>query len=602
MAACKIGNTEYDSLSAAITAATENATITLLDNMTENVSINGKSITIVLDGKTLTNTITISNGSLTIDGKTLSVSQGSATAVFDNGSLTTVTGSDAADIITGNFNHVTINGGKGDDTIENGGNSSVSIDGSEGNDVIILTETTDPEATETAINVSQDDDTINVGSNVQKFSVTGFEVGDKLHFEAGSISAAEYDNDALNVTLTVDENGKTVTVNGMTSPTATVDNTWLSVSGSAATYGKTSGTSSVKSGNDFSLESVAGETYFTIGGLNSALTVDSLNGDDSPVTVDNKTVTLGAGALDKQNVTISGGDYKLSLAANVDTVQDTINWVTSYSGGNYLRYYTGRTGEYYSSSSDQKSVTYHASVEGTWQFSLSNITGTPTVDGTTVKLTAGNFNSSVVNISNNAGGYQFSLGGGDFNNKTFTGAGGNDTIINSGNNVRIQSHGGHDSITNNGDNVSINGGSGDDNISNSGNNVSINGGGNNDYISNSGDNVSIMSGEGNDTINLTGGTGATVNVSLGDDLINVGSNVTSFTVEDFKAGDRISLQGGATSLETVSGGIKAGNVSITGITSIGSVGNSWSGNATNGFVYNKTSIAGAYLRTGVHKN
>ena len=157
MAACKIGNTEYDSLSAAITAATENATITLLDNMTENVSINGKSITIVLDGKTLSGNITISSGSLIIDGKTLSVSQGSATAVFDNSSLTTVTGSDDADIITGNFNHVTINGGKGDDTIENGGNSSVSIDGGEGNNLIKLTENYDSDATETAINVSQGD-------------------------------------------------------------------------------------------------------------------------------------------------------------------------------------------------------------------------------------------------------------------------------------------------------------------------------------------------------------------------------------------------------------------------------------------------------------
>lgn len=157
MAACKIGDIEYESLSAAITAANSNDTITLYSDVTENVSINGKSITIVLDGKTLSGNITISSGSLIIDGKTLSVSQGSATAVFDNSSLTTVTGSDDADIIKNDFNHVTILGGKGDDTIENGGNSSVSIDGGEGNNLIKLTENYDSDATETAINVSQGD-------------------------------------------------------------------------------------------------------------------------------------------------------------------------------------------------------------------------------------------------------------------------------------------------------------------------------------------------------------------------------------------------------------------------------------------------------------
>ena len=516
MAACKIGNTEYNTLSDAITAATENATITLLDNVTEDVSINGKSITIDLNGKILSGNITISSGSLTIDEQTLSVSQGSATANFVDGSLTTVTGSDDADIITGNFNHVTILGGKGNDTIENGGNSSVSIDGGEGNNLIKLTENYDADAMETAINVSKGNDTINVGSNVQKFSVTGFDVGDKFHFEAGSISAAEYDNDALNVTLTVDKN---VTVNGMTTPTATVDNKWLSVSGSAATYGKTSGTESVQSGNDFSLESVAGETYFTIGGLNNALTVESLNGNDSPVTVDSKTVTLGAGALDTQNVTISGDDYKLTLAADVDTVQDTLDgW---HSTGSNLAYFEGRRGDYFSLSDDSLSVTYHASVEGTKQVELSNITGTPTLDATTVKLTANNFSDDTVSVVSNAGDYKFSLSG-DFNQKSFTGTSGSDSIISSGNNV------------------------------------------------------SINGGLGNDTINLTGGEGVTVNVNSGDDLISVGSAVTSFTVQDFKAGDLIKLTNAVDSLSIDSGKLKAGSVTVNGIDSVVTAQNDWS--------------------------
>ena len=65
--------------------------------------------------------------------------------------------------------------------------------------------------------------------------------------------------------------------------------------------------------------------------------------------------------------------------------------------------------------------------------------------------------------------------------------------------------------------------------------VTFNGSTGNDSIINSGNSVSINGGLGNDLITLSGGTNSTVNVSSGDDNISVGSAITEFTVQDFKA-------------------------------------------------------------------
>ena len=76
-AVAKIGNTEYATLEAAIAAAQDGQTVTLLADATEDVAIN-KNITLDLGGKTLTNTNA---------GKaTISVSNG-ATATVKNGSV-----------------------------------------------------------------------------------------------------------------------------------------------------------------------------------------------------------------------------------------------------------------------------------------------------------------------------------------------------------------------------------------------------------------------------------------------------------------------------------------------------------------------------------
>ena len=73
----QVGETKYDSLQAAINAAEAGATVTLLVNTTEDVTIN-KDITLDLGGKTLTNT---SSGKATV-----TIDKG-ATATVQNGSI-----------------------------------------------------------------------------------------------------------------------------------------------------------------------------------------------------------------------------------------------------------------------------------------------------------------------------------------------------------------------------------------------------------------------------------------------------------------------------------------------------------------------------------
>ena len=48
---CKIGDVEYSTLTEAIAAAISGDTITLLADVTENVTLNGKTLTLDLDGK-----------------------------------------------------------------------------------------------------------------------------------------------------------------------------------------------------------------------------------------------------------------------------------------------------------------------------------------------------------------------------------------------------------------------------------------------------------------------------------------------------------------------------------------------------------------------
>jgi len=85
-AVAKIGTTYYASIASAVSASST-STITMLVNRTESVTIpSGKNITLDLNGKTITGTIT-NKGTLKTKNGTITSTSGIAIAVEDNGTL-----------------------------------------------------------------------------------------------------------------------------------------------------------------------------------------------------------------------------------------------------------------------------------------------------------------------------------------------------------------------------------------------------------------------------------------------------------------------------------------------------------------------------------
>ena len=171
---------------------------------------------------------------------------------------------------------------------------------------------------------------------------------------------------------------------------------------------------------------------------------------------------------------------------------------------------------------------------------------------------------------------------------------GNDFILNTGAKVTINADAGADTIFNGnyyvdyedgrkikysvvsanaGQQTSIWAGAGNDLVFNTGSNTTINARADNDTVINSGAYVLIDGEAGNDSISNNATANVTINTSSGNDTIKLGSSVKSFKAEGFSAGDVIELAAAASKLETISGGIKAGNVSISGITAISTVNN-----------------------------
>ena len=132
---------QYETLQAAINAATGNATVTLLADRTEDVTIN-KSIILDLGGKTLTNTnagkatltvvagatATVKNGSI-VGGTSFYTIQNNGTATFED--VTATAGNNGSSMID-NYGDLTINSGTytgGLDTIKNESNAKLTING-----------------------------------------------------------------------------------------------------------------------------------------------------------------------------------------------------------------------------------------------------------------------------------------------------------------------------------------------------------------------------------------------------------------------------------------------------------------------------------------
>ena len=143
----------------------------------------------------------------------------------------------------------------------------------------------------------------------------------------------------------------------------------------------------------------------------------------------------------------------------------------------------------------------------------------------------------------------------DTSQETVIGGVGNDTVINSADNVLINGDAGDDSIYNGGyydesgqwndgdggKNVSINGGAGNDYIFNSrGNNAKLFGGDGDDYItSQMSTNVTISGDAGNDSISGGQSAYSTIDGGAGDDYINFGYDVSNLSIDGGTGNDTI---------------------------------------------------------------
>ena len=244
---------------------------------------------------------------------------------------------------------------------------------------------------------------------------------------------------------------------------------------------------------------------------------------------DNVSISGGEGSdsiyNDGSNVTISGG-------ADNDSIENSTNSANilfQYSGGNDI-------------------------IEGfnetsTLQLTSDTITSAYS-DGTDAFLTIGNnivtikglsFFTNVINVMDAKGktsSYTINL---------LKGTNAADNLPNDNSNLTIQALGGDDTVENTGNNVTISGGVGNDSISNTGSEVSINGG------------------AGNNEIDFNGGAGFTVNTGEGNDSIYVSDSIASFKVENFNANDAIQFPTDIKKISSISGGIAADNVTITGL-------------------------------------
>ncbi|MBE8952730.1 MAG: hypothetical protein SR1Q7_06260, partial [Quinella sp. 1Q7] len=598
-------------------------------------------------------TIDLSNGGDTDDdnvtnyGDYVSIVGGSALTASNEGDHVTIDGGDGDDIIQNDGGkYVIINGGAGDDNIDNNGGDNdstgfVTINGGDGDDNI--TNSGDSAyinggggsntialngGLNVTINVSEGNDLIGLDSFDQaSFNVVGFGVGDTI-----GLSAAVTNFSVSGNTLTAGN----VTVYGI-SAIATVKTGWDTPATSSIGYLQHTVAGAVLGGYSMtitydSLDAYA--TLFTIDGL-GASTGLSYFGTGTVVTVNGAALTDGV-----SGVTISGGDYTFVLGEGVVTPKaDGSDAKWTLDGGKASYVLAGGTSGY-KLSANKKVITFQTAGSGTPLLELDGITNIAgfsvavSGDGNVATLNAAGFSSNVTVLSNS---YDFALelvgtaaAGTTFNGMstadvinnrvdglTVNGLGGDDEITNYGANATIDGGLGDDIIDNYGVSAVINGGLGNDNISNDGASSLVDGGDGADEIENTGDFATVNGGLGNDTIRndgvsavINGGGGSNfinlqkgdyvfVNVTEGDDTINVdATSIDNFSVSGFSTGDVITFDDAdITGLTTVDSGLVVtigdDNVTIGGL-SLYTIGNVWQPiSGSNAIDYVAQTVAGA---------
>ena len=530
------------------------------------------------------------------------------------------------DTITNHAQNMVIDGGLGNDSLINDA-SNVSIYGGEGDDVIEL-----GGGSNVVINLGSGNDTIRVDKAAQAFTVEDFTSLDAIEF-AESVSVENFAGDDVGFVATFAD-GSAVSIGGLS--VADYGNEAWSVKDGVRSYGKTYLAGNQLSDDGKSIvygeNKLAGNAQVAISGLKDdpavkegtvGISAENVSGDVKVESNAGEYAFELSGDFGKKSfIGMSSADLITNNGTNI-LIDGGAGENVIASGGDNVTITTGDDADEIANYGSNVEITSGAGADSIYNY------------GTSATIDAGADNDSIYNVA------QFNE---DMtavitmpNNVTINGGTGNDYILNHGLNVKINAGDGADSISNAGSAVIIDAGSGENVIVNGGDSVTINGGASADYVENYGSNVSIVGGagddflynfaqfdketeelvtspdnvtvnggEGNDTIandganvSINGGSGddliinygdsATINVADGDDLISLGANVTALEVEGFGVGDSIELAEIAP-LEKIDGGIKAGGLTIAGISSVAMVDNKWSG-----LTYQQETIAGAKL-------
>ncbi|MBR7024527.1 MAG: hypothetical protein IKI08_00760, partial [Selenomonadaceae bacterium] len=346
--------------------------------------------------------------------------------IFNEAAGSIIDGGDGSDSIS-NYSpqgvllsdNVSINAGKGNDTIINEHAYNVTLEGGTGNDLIIVVT-----GDHTTIYGGAGNDTI-LGETMDSVSST-WAMGGYSNIDGGT------GDDYINPVF----------------------------SDSASISGGAGNDTIINEGNDTTLNGGAGDDIISLHGASLDSNVIKYEAGDGNDTIYgfNETSKLSITAGTDYSSIISGEDVIVNVGSNKITIADGAGLST-----------INITNEKLEALNTANTVD-NTLITGTELADTINNAG----DSVTIKAMAGN--DSIVS-SGSEGSLNGSAGDdileNSGNNSTLLGEYGNDTILNSGDEVLINGGYGNDTISNSGDFVSINGGSGNNLIGNTGDNVLI---------------------------------------------------------------------------------------------------------------------------------
>ena len=402
--------------------------------------------------------------------------------------------------------HNALDGGDGNDTINNKGNCSQILGGA-GNDIIRNN------GDNVTISTGDGSDTVELSATVTSVTLTDFAENDVIHW-AGSVGVKSFATEADSLVVTLNDNSS-VTINGVNAQTADDKFVW-SVNSGTASYTKniSSSLKLSKDGKAISFAPATNENIFTISGLNDNLTADEL---DSLITVDGTKIILSANVLAQKNISLmSNKNYSLELDDDCPAVENIgRTWLVD--GTSATLYNSIKTKGY--SRLNNKTIVYSAAVGKTLltvsgltkNLSADDLNENLTLSGKTLTATA-----DVVgeNFSVGSSGYKVVFAAGNYDG-SFAGTTGND-------NVEVQGAG-----------LTLSAGAGNDTIISSGNSGNV-------YLFDKNGGKDVVKGYGeSDTIKITDDSTITPSLKSSDVIFKVDS--ATLTLKDAATGKKVTV-------------------------------------------------------------